>query len=146
MRNEQYDVESAPSLTTFEFVSEGKKGKIRKIIQYLEYKESGIFNLGFGDKIGETDEFDDKAVTNNGDIDKVLATVASTIPRFFDQYPKAAIFATGSSPSRTRLYRISISNVLDEINKNFNVEGLIDENWETFKPNQDYLGFLITKK
>ena len=84
MRNEQYDVEMTSLFTTFEFVNEGKNGKIRKLIRYTEYEESGVFNLGFGDKIGETDKFDDKIVTNNGDIEKVLATVASTIPRFFE--------------------------------------------------------------
>ena len=146
MRNKQYDVENTASLTIFEFVSEGKKGKIRKIISYEEYKESGVFNLGFGDKIGETDQFDDKIVTDNGDAEKVLATVASTIPKFLDKYPEAIIHVKGSSPSRTRLYRMRISNALDEITKNYDVLDSLDDNWERFRQNRYYSAFLITKK
>lgn len=146
MRNEQYEVESTALFTTFEFVSEGKKGKIPKIIKYVEYNNSGVFNLGFGDKIGETDTFDDKIVTNNGDSEKVLATVAATVYKFLDKYPRAAIFATGSSLARTRLYRISISNILEEITKHLDVAGYINDDWEKFEPNRDYSGFLITKK
>ena len=146
MENEQYDVENTLLFTTFEFVSEGKKGKIRKIIRYSKYGQSGLFNLGFGDKIGETDKFDDKIVTNNGDGEKVLATVASTIPRFFDEYPEAVIYVRGSSPSRTRLYRMSISNALDEITKIYDVLGSFNGHWEHFQENRDYFAFLITKK
>ena len=146
MRNEQYDVEMTSLFTAFEFISEGKQGKICKLVRYTEYEKSGVFNLGFGDKIGDTDQFDDKSVTDNGDTEKVLATVASTVSKFLDKYPKAAIFATGSSLARTRLYRISISNALYEINKNFNVSGFINDNWEAFEPNRNYSSFLITKK
>jgi hypothetical protein len=145
MRNEQYDVESAASFTTYEFVSEGRKGKIPKIIRYVEYKDSGLFNLGFGDKIGETEKYDDKIVTNNGDSEKVLATVAATIPKFFDKYPEATIYARGSSLGRTRLYRISISNALEEITKDFDILGSLNGNWEKFQPNRDYYAFLIRK-
>jgi hypothetical protein len=146
MRNEQYDVENTTSLTTFEFVSEGPKGRIRKVVQYVELGNSGIYNLGFGDKIGETDAFDDKTVTNNGDGEKVLATVASTLYDFFEHHPKAFVVAKGSNPVRTRLYRISISNALEAIKKDFRVAGSVDNNWEEFKPNRDYTAFLITKK
>ena len=146
MRNEQYDVEMTSLFAAFEFISEGKNGKIHKIIRYTEYEKSGVFNLGFGDKIGETDQFDDKTVTNNGDTEKVLATVAATIPKFLDEYPEAIIYVKGSSFSRTRLYRTRISNTLDEITKSYDVLGSLDDNWERFRQNRDYSAFLITKK
>ena len=67
---------------------------------------------------------------------------------FTKKYPKAWIFATGSTTVRTRLYRMGISNNLSEIQDDFKVFGLwIDDNdWEDFVVGEDYKAFLITKK
>jgi hypothetical protein len=67
---------------------------------------------------------------------------------FWIKYPKAFIFATGSTAVRTRLYRMGITNNLAEIKEDFKVYGLtIDENkWEEFIVGEDYEAFLITKK
>jgi hypothetical protein len=146
MRNEQYDVESTPSFTTFEFISEGRKGKIRKVVQYTELANSSVYNLGFGDKIDDSDDFNDKVITDNGDSLKVLNTVAATVYDFLEHYPQATVFATGSTFSRTRLYRIGISNALDDIKEEFYVLGYLDSYWEPFEPNRDYTAFSITKK
>ncbi len=146
MENQQYSFESASAFTAFEFVSKGKKGHIIKIVKYTEYGDSGMYNLGFGDKIGDSDKFDDKAISDNGDREKILATVAATIYEFINEYPNASIYAKGSNLARTRLYRIAISSVLDEINKDFTVLGYLEENWEKFERNQNYSAFLIIKK
>ena len=82
MRNEQYKVDASDTFEIFEFLSVGPKGQIPKIIKYTSINISSIYNLGFGDKIGDTDDFDDKVVTDNKDSTKVLATVASTIFKF----------------------------------------------------------------
>jgi hypothetical protein len=99
-----YDVKLKSEISnTFEFFSEGKNGKIRKVVVFQKIAD-GIFNLAFGDKIEETGTLDDKNVSDNGDTEKVLATVVLTIFMFTDKYPDAYIFATGSTPARTRLY------------------------------------------
>jgi hypothetical protein len=87
-------------------------------------------------------------VRNNGDSSKVLATVASTIYAFTDKYPNAWIFATGSTVVRTRLYRMGITNNLEEITEDFYVYGLTTDTniWEEFIIGEDYEAFLITKK
>ena len=69
--------------------------------------------------MGDTDDFDDEIITNNQDSKRVLATVAATVYIFLDKYPKASIFATGSNIARNRLYRIGISNNLEEIEDDF---------------------------
>ena len=117
----------------------------------IEYSETGtenIYNLAFGDFNEETKKIDDFSITNNGDSIKVLATVASTVYAFTEKYPKAWIFATGSTIVRTRLYRMGITNNLAEIKEDFKVYGLtIDANkWEEFIVGEDYEAFLITKK
>ena len=66
----------------FSFVSEGPKGRIQKIVKY-QMITSDLYNLGFGDRIDNSMNFDDKARTNNKDMNRVLATVLATIPIFF---------------------------------------------------------------
>lgn len=122
-----YFYKSEPDFKVFEFISEGPKGKIRKMVQYTKTNTTNVFNLAFGDFNAKTKTIDDIAVTNNGDSIKVLATVASTVYVFIEQYPEAWIFATGSTETRTRLYRMGITNNLAEIKELFAVFGLLKD-------------------
>jgi len=142
----QYDLTSDKGLTVFEFVSVGKKGKIPKIVQYSETEKKGTFNLGFGDKCLQTDEFDDTVISNNGDTKKVLATVAATVYAFTDEHPEASIYAKGRSKSRTRLYRMGLTGVLSEIVKDFELYGLRDGGWHEFVKGVQYDAFLIKRR
>lgn len=72
----------------------------------------GVYNLAFGDKDPVTGEIGDRVVSNNGDIEKALATVAGAVFAFLDQHSEAWIFAAGSTSSRTRLYRMGITNIM----------------------------------
>lgn len=133
------------SLMVFQFVSEGPKGKIPKLIKYSETNFKGMYNLGFGD-MDAMGEIDDMAISDNGDSDMVLATVISTVYAFSDRYPDYWIYATGSTKSRTRLYRIGISKYMDEISMDFDIYGLRGDNWGPFKKNIDYEAFLVQRK
>ncbi len=147
MKYPRYQYTTEKELHLFEFDSVGIKGVIKKIVQYTEMSIENYYNLGFGDLNEETGEVDDKVVTNNGDGLKVLSTVVSTVYAFTGKYPDAKVFATGSTESRTRLYRMGISNNLEELKKDFLVYGLkTDETFEEFIVGEDYLGFLVTRK
>ncbi len=77
----------------------------------------------------------------------VLSTVVSTLYAFTGKYPEANVFATGSSEARTRLYRMGITNNLEELKNDFYVYGLrTDEVFEEFIVGEDYIGFLVTRK
>ncbi len=75
----RYELKSDASLTVFEFTSVGKKGEIPKIVQYSETNLKDFYNLGFGDKDLLTGEVDDKIISDNGDSQKVLATVVGSV-------------------------------------------------------------------
>jgi hypothetical protein len=75
-----------------------------------------------------------------------LATVAATIYAFTDKYPDIWIYATGSTKSRTRLYRMGISKFLTEVDEDFEVLGEINDTWEIFRKNIEYEGFLVRRK
>ena len=148
MDQPKYLYKSEAFLKIYEFVSIGPKGHVKKMIEYTETGTENVFNLAFGDYNEELKSIDDTSITNNGDSLKVLATVASTVYAFTEKYPNAWIFASGSTNVRTRLYRMGITNNLEEIKTDFDVYGLtLNTNiWEAFITGEDYEAFLITKK
>jgi hypothetical protein len=76
----------------------------------------------------------------------VLATVAMTVYKFYEANPGCYVFVTGSTKTRTRLYRIGISKRLTEIRKDFNVYGLLSGKWQDFSEGVDYEGFMVKMK
>ncbi len=48
--------------------------------------------------------------------------------------------------ARNRLYRIGISNNLEEIEDDFIVLGRLNDSWEIFEKNRNYTAFLLTRK
>ena len=115
MQLEHYDFITVETALKYTFTSEGPRGRIAKVVQFrLISKEYNIYNLAFGDWDSDTDVIDDLAVTNNNDRDKVLATLASIVVYFSKQFPRSLVFAQGSTPARTRLYRIGITLNFDE--------------------------------
>lgn len=147
MNIDKYPVVIGATSMVYEFVSKGNKGDISKLVIYSQTHLHGFYNLGFGDKDEITGDIDDTVITNNGDSEKVLATVAATLYTFTDKFPDAMIFATGSTTGRTRLYRIGISNNLDAIKTDFEIFGLTqDKNWVQFEKRKDFEAFLVKRK
>ena len=145
MKLPKYELEAEDSLEVFEFVSEGNKGSIPKLIKFSETALKGFYNLAFGDKNLLTGEIDDKVVSNNGDSDKVLATIVSAVYAFTDKENDAWVYATGSTPARTRLYRIGITKYLEEVRQDFDVYGLLNGEWEYFEIDIDYTAFVVKR-
>ena len=145
MKHPRYAIVESGSPYSFVFISEGPKGKIRKGIFYTELSKD-LFNLGFGDLDEDMLNLNDSSRSNNGDRDKVLATVAYTAVIFTDRFPEARIFARGSTIARTRLYQIGIAAHLPEISENFKIKGFKNGIWERFQRGRGYEAFLITRK
>ncbi len=146
MKTDKYALKGGTDLTVFEFVSEGTRGAIRKYILFQPTTESNLYNLAFGDKDPVTGELNDMAVSNNGDTDKVLATVVASLYAFFDRYPNAFVYATGSTASRTRLYRIGITRFYEEVSRDFYLYGQFGDDFPEFELGKEYSGFLAKRK
>ena len=144
----KYKLNRELNSTKFEFISEGLNGNIEKIVIYepVAIENGELFNLCFGDKNPLTGELDDTVNSNNGDRNKVLATVAFTVYLFTDVYKDAVIAMKGNTDVRTRLYQIAINTYYDEIKKDFSILGLLDDDWVIFEKNVNYLGFLMKRK
>lgn len=142
----KYPLKGSDKLLTYEFLSEGPKGQIQKLIQFTSTNYYDVYNLAFGDKNEITGTIDDKVISNNGDSEMVLATVISALYAFTDQHPKAWIYATGSTKSRTRLYRMGIAKYLEEVNNDFEIFGQIGKIWQVFEKDLEYESFLVRRK
>jgi len=145
MKLPKYPLASDIDLTTFEFVSEGPKGLIRKLVQFTPTNLKGLFILAFGNKDHLTGDINDLVISNNGDSEKVLATVVATVLAFTDKHPDAWIYATGSTKARTRLYRMGIAKYVSEVTADLEILGEKNQEWETFKRDIDYDGFLVKR-
>lgn len=143
------DLVASDNFLEYELVSVGPKGDIRKIVQFLPTSDSGIYNLSFGN-IQADREIDDRSVDDNKDRDKILATVVQATTLFFREYPDVKIIFSGSTPHRTRLYRMAISLNLEELSAEFEIFGLLmhGESYAvlSFQTGVDYFGFLVKKK
>jgi len=146
MNIEKYPLKSGEKFEVFEFISEGPKGRITKIVQYSPTNYKGLYNLGFGDKNADTGFIDDFVISNNGDSEKVLATVVATLYAFTDKHTDALIYATGSTKYRTRLYRMGITKYIDEALSDFYIWGETQDDWEVFRKDIEYTGFFCATK
>lgn len=133
MKLDRYALKAGRNFTTFEFLSEGRRGQILKVIQFEPLHLPNLYNLAFGDKDIETGELNDKIVTDNGDLEKVLITVVTALYAFAERYPKTWVYATGSTSSRTRLYRMGINKYIDIVTTDFDIMGEHQSQWEWYK-------------
>lgn len=133
----------------FKFISEGPKGEIQKVVQFIETADATIYNLAFGD-LTPDGEVDDHIKNDNKDRNKILATVAATVYEFTAHYPEKFVFFTGSTPERTRLYRMALATNLEELNGDFEIYGVILTKGlyyvAPFVKGEAFFGFLIKRK
>ena len=123
-----YNLSANTDFTVFEFTSTGKNGVIQKAIKYSKTLNENVYNLGFGDIVFSdetTVEVDDNNLSNNGDRDKVIATVVYSLYVFMQHYPGVYVLFGSSDPAKLRLQRIIISRNYEAITKNFLVFGAV---------------------
>lgn len=126
------------------FVSKGPQGSIMKKVQFEEI-DDGIFNIEFGDLHPDDDRIVHSSRTNNGDAEKVLATVAFITLHFLEQKPRAILYSKGETPSKTRLYQLLILKHWNDIQSMVRVIGFIDNKWEPFERGKNYTAFAVRK-
>ena len=120
--------------------------KCLKFVQFQEMNLENVYDLAFGDKNLDTGELDDMVITDNGDAEKVLATVVSAIYAFADRYPECWIYATGSTIARTRLYRMGINKYYELVTADFEIMGENKNEWEWYEYGKEYQAFAVKRK
>lgn len=143
-----YELSTEESKSIFEFTSVGPKGEIPKIIIFSKIYKENLYNLAFGDYDINTGHINDKVASNNGDSEKVLATVVQALFKFFSKNPNSTVYMKGSTKSRTRLYRMGISKFHTETKTILLIKGresAVSE-WEDFQLNKEYYSFAFQLK
>lgn len=110
--------------TLFKFVSSGVNGQILKIIRYCPTLNPKVYNLGLADVrfIDEKEgvvSVNDQTISNNGDIDKVVGTVAWSLYIFSQYYSDIFVLFGSRNPVKMRLYRMVMQKYFSEISKTF---------------------------
>ncbi len=140
-----YDYYTSPSHSDYEFESKGPKGIINKVARFNKLGIN-LYNFGFGDLDEVTGEISDFITSNNGDADKVLATVANIIYEFTGVNEVAAIFIQGTTKARTRWYQMNINKYWEKIEPVFEILGYRNGSWEHFRKSTNYEAFLGSRK
>ena len=129
----------------YEFQSISENKIVQKAIEFKELEVPTIYNLALVD-IKQDGSFDDMSVSDNGDMETIIATVIKTIQVFLTFKPNSKILFMGSTPSRTRLYRGIISKYLHQAELIYEIHGISDWENEPFRANKNYDAFLIFLK
>lgn len=130
------------------FISEGPRGKIKKILefQWIPGLGTSTFNLAFGDFIEGAQRLNDRSVSNNRDRLKVLHTVATAAVEFLRDHPRSIILIRASSMVRARLYQMMISSIWEKIEYGYEVQGKHGRYWMPFVKGLNYSEFIVYKK
>lgn len=145
------NVSNSTDYKSFTFVSEGRHGKLTKLVRFDELKQrADTYNLALATLLSNGTA-DYLTTSNNGDRNKILATVARITLLFFEKYPEKSVYLTGSDERRTLLYHRAISYGYSELIQMFNIYGynsrnIYDDDFEPFNKLKSYTGFLIEKK
>lgn len=107
----------------YEFMSEGRGRQILKGVGFQRIIETpNYFHCLLGDVHADI-KLDTKVVTNNGDTDKVMMTVAVASNRLLAEHPECQVALMGEDRIRIRLYRSFISKNIEHLSEILKIDG-----------------------
>ena len=143
MLGETYETLNLNNNTIFIFESVGPKGIIPKIVVFQE-RNDGKWNLGFGDYLNGG--LNDKVISNNSDIRKVMFTVAETIYTFTETYPDKIVFIQPVDKRRGNLYNLIFQKRWNEIKDKFHILGEVNGRRTIYDPSLFFETFELQLK
>lgn len=145
-----YPVTRIENKLIFYFQSRNPLGEnpILKFVTYTPYNRDGetYYNLGFADYDPNSKEVSDTAVSNNGDMRKILATVVSTLKTFFKEKPHETVHIDGSDRVRRAYYHKLIVDYWNRIEELYVVKGRTLGKIERFQKGKIYEFILISQR
>jgi len=146
MQYEAYkDLYIKDAYSIFDFFSIGPRGIILKRIVFIPTTNARVYNLSLGD-VTLDGEMSSYSVSDNGDRNKILATVAYAVDIYLEKYPDRYVFFTGSTDGRTRLYRMAVALNFDELSLKFDIYCQTDMGIIPFQKNIPTTGILVKRK
>ena len=131
----------------YRFTSTGPSGDIQKIVA-ISPAYGSAWNFAFGDATGEGDDFDDEAVSNNGDIRKVIQTLANIVYGFLEEHPDLQVILHPVDKRRHNLYNWIIQRNFEEVNQVLSIYGVRKGKYELllYPPQKLFDAFLVSQK
>jgi hypothetical protein len=126
------------------FRSEGINGVVVKVVIFTP-TEDGKWNLAFGD--WRNRDIDDKVMTNNHDVVKVIGTVAKVTYDFFEKYPDAVVVIKPVDDKRKSLYNIVFKRHYSTATNHFQILAQkLGRRKEVYSPKKTYDIFELSLK
>jgi hypothetical protein len=146
-RLQAYPIESRADKLRYRFVSKGVEGDIVKIVAY-DFWEDNKWNLAFGDADADETDFDDKVISNNQDMRRIIQTVFETGVIFSATYPERRIYIEPVDRKRKLLYNRVFQDQQTAIEEFYTIHGLFlsEDREEKYEAHTLYDAFLLTKK
>jgi hypothetical protein len=104
-----------------------------------------VYNLALGD-VDEDNEINDHIITDNGDRNKVLATVAAIVEVYTRRFPDRWVFFKGSTAERMRLYRMAVGINIEELSLLYEIRVYVNGELGAFKKDSGIEAFVIKRK
>lgn len=144
MKKENYPFHELEPNLAYYFTSIGKNGKITKVIYFQEI-DTNTYNIVLGDfNPNLQPPIDDQQISNNGDLPKVMATVAKILLDFLTNNPKAKLYIEGNHPTKQLLYHRILRNYYEELTQLFAILGVLSVDIQVpFNPEHQYQGYII---
>ena len=98
--------------SAFQFTSTGLAGPVTRQVRFNGQKDAGIYNLDLRD-LPVTRKDDPGRVTDQGDMNTVLATLVQIIEIYTERYPRRSIRLKGDTQEKAHLYRMALDHHLD---------------------------------
>ena len=142
-----YPLKNLSDSIVFQFESIGRNGTFLKEVRFdLAEDIPNYYQLILFD----VDEDNNRSVlseSKNQDMNKIMATVIKCMLIFLENNPFVNVVFSGSTPIRTRLYKIIINKLFDSIKNKFEIQGFSETHGlETFDMNHEYSFFVISVK
>jgi hypothetical protein len=143
MITESYQYFTFSDQPYYYFESEGKQGKIAKIVMFTRLNNK-YWNLGFGDLEGA--QINDSVVSNNHDIVKLISTIAQIAYDFSNKFQLRGLEINPVDEKRKSLYNHIFRRNYEAIYANFHIIGVYEDVEEDYLPTKNYDLFRLKRK
>lgn len=126
------------------FESIGPNGVIRMCGRFELSTVKNVYQFEFGIHDSIEGDLNTSFRSNNADKDKIISTIFNIILTFLSCNKNAIVRFSGSTESRTKLFRMWILNNWYSVNNSFIIYGNNEQNrWERYQKNREYSAIII---
>ncbi|MCF0064211.1 hypothetical protein MUK70_26530 [Dyadobacter chenwenxiniae] len=144
MRHHYYPYLASEDYLSFTFKSISEKRIICKKAEFLPISDD-IYNFAFGD-LADENAIDDRAVTDNKDMNMVLATIIQILLEFLETHKNKAVYFQGSTTSRTRMYQIILRREKPNWENRLIVYGIFNDEIMPYETDFSFDAFIVKQK